>query len=265
MKKILTLITVFFTAIIFNSCDSDESLQMDLSRVNFINATPDMATGNSGFFYIDGTLLNTAGLSYKSARGYNSIQSGARTLVGGYGTSSTTTFTQLFSNATTLSANESYSVFMTSLVGRSTTTPAYTTTSEAIVVQDNLVSPSAGTFKIRLANMLSVTSGAATTISLVIKSVDSSTTPATETTVAIIPSVAAKSASAFIEVPLTTNGYKFEIQKSSDSSVFIAASSSATTLIPGRIYTIMASGFEVLPTGTGAPTNGKSTTVITNL
>lgn len=87
----------------------------------------------------------------------------------------------------------------------------------------------------------------------------------TFTEVASINSVAAKSVSSFIEVPFTTNGYVFEIQKSSDSSVFIAASTATTTLVPGRIYTILASGFETLPTGTGAPTNARSTALITNL
>lgn len=263
MKNITKIFFGIFALILFNACQKNDSVQLDLSRVNFIHASPDVPTGNLAYLFVNNTLLNQTGLAYRAARGYNSVISGNVNFKGGFAPSSPTSYSAV-TERMNINANiipqKSYSLFFTGLNGSSTSTPPYSALSEAILVEDNLVTPTPGSFKIRVANMLTNVSSTPTTIKVEVRNTNGDT-------VGVIDNVTAKSVSSFITIPLTTTGYTFHYYVGGSNTAYTGVTQAYTgpsqTLVPGRIYTLMLSGFEAVPTG--APNNGRRATLITNL
>lgn len=179
----------------------------DTAAVQVVNASPDAGAIN---FYLSGNLKTTSPVTFGNTSGYFSTTAGNQTAE----VKSSTSAATLASTGANLSGKGNYSVFV---CGLSTTNSV-----NAILVSDELSSPSSGKAKVRFVN----TVAASPNVNLV----SNSTT--------LFSSVAYKTASSFMEI--APGAYTLNAVSTALTTLTVATVNQ--TFESGKIYTIYFKG-----------------------
>lgn len=218
-KQYLALAPALLVAALFglSSCEKEE--EKTYANVLVTHASPD-APGVD--LLVDGSVQNSAALTFPNNTGYLQVESGMRNIkVNVSGTSTTVINADL-----TLEADKNYSVFAVDSVSNIS----------AVVVNDDLSTPAAGKAHVRFIHL-------------------SPNAPAVDVALdggaVVFGNKSFTEATAF--TPLDAGSYDLEVRVAGTSTV--ALDLDPITLEAGKIYTVFAKGFL---TGTGAQELGAS-------
>ncbi|WP_256011360.1 DUF4397 domain-containing protein [Desertivirga xinjiangensis] len=217
----LALCLGLFSLVLLSSCnknDDDDFEQPDVSGIKFIHSLPAQTSLD---FYVDGQRATGAALTvnqYTNYIGVYSRKSLIQAAVGG-------TSTEVFKDTIDLVVDKGYSVFPTyKYLSKNDSTTS-------VILEDNLNAPASGKAKVRFLNL----SRSATGVDFRIK----------DQTTNLSGARAYNQASEFME--MDPGSLTFEVLDAGTATV--RATSAATTISSGKIYTIWTIG---IAGGTGA-------------
>lgn len=221
-KIIRAVVNLCVLGIIFSACKKDSDIaQSDLSRldaawVKVVHASPKQSTINIGF---DKDRLNYNFFNYTDYTSYIAVTTGVNV----FHVYSQGSYSALLSKNLDFKKGKFYSVFVTDTLSKL----------DAIAVLDSTAAPGVDSVKIRFANM----APDAPPVDIFAKGID----------VPLATNVAYKNASNFISYKAAAD-VVLEARLAGQSKVL--ATSDKINLQTGRIYTIMAAGFNSLASDT---------------